>query len=87
MSDQTKSIFKGAWQKLRGIADLRDKVTYVPKDSHTGRERFAKCHELGHQMIPWHKIDPAYLDDAENLSPDVKAVFEQEANWTISPDF
>jgi hypothetical protein len=25
LSAQTKSLFKGAWQKLRGIADLREK--------------------------------------------------------------
>jgi hypothetical protein len=30
--------------------------------------------------IPWHKLDAAYLDDTENLSPDAKVIFEQEAN-------
>jgi Zn-dependent peptidase ImmA (M78 family) len=81
LSAQTKGLFKGAWQKLRGIADLREKVTYVPKDNHTGRELFVKAHELGHQTIPWHKIDPAYLDDVETLSLDAKAIFEREANF------
>ena len=53
LSGKAKGIFIAAKQKLRGIADIREKATYVPKDPNTGRERFAKAHELGHQVIPW----------------------------------
>lgn len=81
LSDQTQSFFKGAWQKLRGIADLREDVNYVPKDTHIGRQLFTQCHELGHQTIPWHRVDAAYLDDSESLSADAKAIFEREANY------
>lgn len=81
LSDRAKSFFKSAKQKLRGIADLREKATYVPRDKNAGRERFAKAHELGHQVIPWHEIDPAYPDDEESLSSDAKGIFEQEANF------
>src|ERR1700724_3537255 len=65
LSERARAFFRSAKQKLRGIADIRDKATYVPRDSNTGRERFAKAHELGHQVIPWHDIDAAYLDDSE----------------------
>lgn len=81
LSDAAKGFFRSAKQKLRGIADLRERATYVPRDPNTRREQFVQAHELGHQIIPWHNIDPAYLDDTESLSPDVKATFEQEANF------
>jgi hypothetical protein len=80
LSEQTKGFFRSAMQKLRGIADLREKTTYIPRDPNTGRELFVKAHELGHQVMPWHAIDTAYLDDNESLSPGAKALFEQEAN-------
>ena len=81
LSDKAKGIFKSAKQKLRGIADLRQRATYIPRDSNPARERFVRAHELGHQVIPWHDIDPTYLDNSESLSPDAKATFEQEANF------
>jgi hypothetical protein len=81
LSEQTKGFFRSAMQKLRGIADLRTKTTYIPPDPKNGRERFVKAHELGHQVMPWHHIDSAYLDDNECLLPTAKATFEQEANF------
>jgi hypothetical protein len=81
LSERAKGVFRSAMQKVRGIADLREKVTYVPKDPHAGRELFAKAHELGHQVMPWHAVDSAYLDDNETLSPRAKVLFEQEANF------
>jgi len=80
LSEQTKGVFRSAMQKLRGIADLREKTTYIPRDQNSGRELFVKAHELGHQVIPWHAIDTAYLDDNESLSPGGKVLFEQQAN-------
>ncbi len=80
LSEQTKGFFRSAMQKLRGIADLREKTTYIPRDQNPGRELFVKAHELGHQVMPWHAIDTAYLDDNELLSPGGKILFEQEAN-------
>jgi hypothetical protein len=81
LSDQAKGFFRSAMQKLRGIADLRTKTTYIPPDPGNGRELFVKAHELGHQVMPWHAIDPAYLDTSEQLSANTKATFEQEANF------
>jgi Zn-dependent peptidase ImmA (M78 family) len=81
LSEKAKSLFRSAKQKLRGIADLREKATYIPRDPNSGRERFVKAHELGHQAIPWHAIDPAYLDDDESLGPSAKGIFEHEANF------
>ena len=81
LSEKAKGVFISARQKLRGIADLRERVTYIPRDPNAGRERFVKVHELAHHVIPWHDIDPAYLDDNESLGPNAKGIFEQEANF------
>ena len=81
LSERAKGFFRSAMQKIRGIADLREKATYVPRDTKAPRERFARAHELGHQVIPWHSIDPAYLDTSETLGRDAKFLFEQEANF------
>lgn len=82
-SEKVKGFFISAKQKIRGIADIRERATYVPRDpnNNTGRERFAKSHELAHQVIPWHDIDPTYLDDNESLGPNAKGIFEHEANF------
>ena len=41
--------------------------TYIPPDPRNGRELFVKAHELGHQVMPWHAVDPAYMDDNESV--------------------
>src|SRR6058998_1802704 len=40
LSHEAPSIFTGLWQKIRGIAGLRDRVVYVPQDRAPARERF-----------------------------------------------
>lgn len=85
LSKKVQNFFLSAKQKIRGIADLRERTSYVPPDpNNIGRERFAKGHELGHNVIPWHNIDPAYLDDDESLGTSAKGVFEHEANFFSS---
>jgi hypothetical protein len=81
LSEKARSSFISAWQKLRGVADLRTRTIYIPQERNTGRKLFVKAHELGHQVIPWHKIDPAYLDDNETLGPRATGIFEHEANF------
>lgn len=68
-------------QKLRGIADLRERVIYVPDTPSSPRVRFTEGHELGHELIPWHNLDPGYLDDDASLSPEAKEEFDLEANF------
>jgi hypothetical protein len=81
LSATARGFFLSAKQKLRGIADLRTRATYIPHDPNTGRKLFVKAHELGHQVIPWHNVDPAYLDDNESVGPSATGVFELEANF------
>jgi hypothetical protein len=79
-----RETFLFAKQKIRGIADLRDRVIYVPNSENQIRSLFPTTHELGHQIISWHNIDPAYLDDEFSLSVDVEEEFDREANFFAS---
>lgn len=80
-----RSVFDAAWDKIRGIADLREKAVYVPRVTSAPRIHFAKCHELGHQVIPWQKINIAYRDDDNSLRSgfigEVEELFDFEANF------
>ncbi len=88
LNESSRSLFRSTLQKVRGIADLRERAVYVPADT-APRQRFAKGHELGHQVIPWHRIGadrvPAfYKDNDYTLSPLVKDLFDIEANFFSS---
>jgi Zn-dependent peptidase ImmA (M78 family) len=76
-----RSVFEAAWDKVRGIADLRERAVYVPKATSAPRIHFAKSHELGHQVLPWQKIRMAYRDDDYSLSSEVQELFDIEANF------
>ena len=80
LSVSARAGFASIWQKLRGIADLRDRVIYVPPTASLPRDLFAKSHEFGHQVIPWHTV-PIYHDDDRSLSQEAEACFEHEANF------
>ena len=85
LGNEASAVFQAAWQKIRGIADLRERVVYVPSDTRSPREFFAKGHELGHQVIPWHKIHRDYYEDDDlTLSPATEKKFEMEANFFSS---
>jgi hypothetical protein len=77
----SRALFEIAWQKIRGIADLRDRVVYVPGAAGGRPTQFPLAHELGHQVIPWHKINLAYRDDDLSLSPEAEEVLDAEANF------
>ena len=72
--------FNSIWQKIRGIADLRERVTYVDENTTQPRIRFAKGHELGHQVLPWHRLDPGRFDDDKSLTCEAEEIFDTEAN-------
>ncbi len=84
LKNAAKETFKSAIQKVRGIADLRDRVIYIPRQDNPLRQVFPKAHDLGHQVLPWHTINPAYLDDDITLSPDIEDQWEKEANFFAS---
>ncbi|HTO77371.1 MAG TPA: ImmA/IrrE family metallo-endopeptidase [Thermoanaerobaculia bacterium] len=74
------SVFLSAWEKVRGIADLRTRAIYIPGTTNFRRKLWAKTHELGHHVLPWQQVNTAYRDDSYSLSPDAAELFDQEAN-------
>ena len=36
---------------------------------------------MGHQVTPWHNVDPAHLDDDKSFFGNVQNQFEKEANF------
>jgi hypothetical protein len=81
LGDQARATFLRAMQKIRGIADLRARVVYVPRRDHDPRILFAQGHELGHQCMEWHNVNRAYQDDDYSLSYAAKVLLEREANY------
>jgi hypothetical protein len=76
----TRSRLVSILQKVRGIADLRERVVYVDETQSHPRVLFTKGHELGHEILPWHKLDPALFDDDKSLSCEAEEDFDIEAN-------
>jgi hypothetical protein len=79
-SQAAKNTISAIWSKVRGAADLKRRVIFMPDDDKQPRMLFARAHELGHQTLPWHYIRSEFLDDDRTLSPSVSAQFEIEAN-------
>jgi Zn-dependent peptidase ImmA (M78 family) len=81
LAASARNGFQLALQKIRGIADLRERVVHVPNNSTPPRLLFAKGHELGHQVIPWQQMNIGYQDDNFSLSPETEDLFDIEANF------
>jgi uncharacterized protein DUF955 len=88
LNEQSQGWFRSALQKMRGIADLRQRAIYVPSDK-APRQLFASAHEFGHEEIPWHhvvtnEVAAFYTDDDYSLGPNVQEKFDIEANFFAS---
>ena len=81
LSKAAKTTFEGAFRSIRGIADLRDDVVYIPQGQTDVRDRFARAHEISHQTIPWHDNTDPYIDTSLTLFPEAKEEFEREASY------
>jgi hypothetical protein len=76
-----REAFLATLQKVRGIADLRERAIYIPTETSQRRRRFVQAHELGHQVIPWHSVNVGYRDDDLSLTGDAQELFDIEANF------
>src|SRR5436853_2052499 len=79
-SERARRLVMGAMNQVRGAADLKKRVVFVPQDDTKPRLLFARAHELGHQVLDWHYLNSDYLDSNRMLSPYWKDQFEVEAN-------
>jgi IrrE N-terminal-like domain len=65
--------------KVLGALDFREHVIYLDRNQPTERQRFHLGHELGHDVLPWHR-DAYYGDDRFTLDPDTRDQLEAEAS-------
>jgi len=77
---RARQLVMNVINEVRGAADLKKRVVFVPQDDTKPRLLFARAHELGHRMLDWHHVNPDYLDSTHTLSQRCKDYFELEAN-------
>jgi Zn-dependent peptidase ImmA (M78 family) len=75
--------FNRMLKKVLGAFDREEKIIYVDPSLPNVKQNFIKLHETGHGVIPWQR-EIKYQDNIYTLSPDVKEVFEAEANYFAS---
>lgn len=76
--------FKRGLAKIRGVLDRSEKIIYLDLKQHASKQKFVKLHEVGHELCGWQGNMLKYLDDDENLDPDINDLFEAEANYFAS---
>lgn len=69
--------------KLVALLDRRERAIHLAPGGLVVQDRFHQCHELGHDLCPWHD-ERYYLDGAHTLDPAVRALFEREANYAAT---
>ena len=67
-------------RRLEGVIDFRSNEVWVNPDIHPMKQRFVGAHEVGHKLLEWQRDTFAYLDDGSRLRPDVRDLFERQAN-------
>jgi transcriptional regulator with XRE-family HTH domain/Zn-dependent peptidase ImmA (M78 family) len=67
-------------RKLQGVIDFRTDEVWVNPDLHPMKQRFVKAHEAGHKVLTWQRDTFAFLDDRRRLRPDVRDLYECQAN-------
>ncbi len=66
--------------KVEAALDRPARQVHVVSSHIEGRRRLSICHEIGHDILPWHE-ELYYMDCAEHLEPGVQIMLEQEANY------
>lgn len=68
------------WRRLQGVIDFRSDEVWVNPELHPMKQRFVQAHEAGHKLLTWQRDTFAFLDDGRRLRPDVRDLFERQAN-------
>lgn len=68
------------WSRLQGMIHFGSGEVWINPDMYPQRQRFVLGHEIGHYVLPEHREIFAYLDDETRLRPDVRDLFERQAN-------
>jgi Zn-dependent peptidase ImmA (M78 family) len=69
--------------KMLAMLDRTERIVHLRSDGLEVQNRFSTCHEVGHDLCPWHS-ELYYVDSREQLSPNVRSLFEREANYAAA---
>lgn len=81
---KSELLIRSGLAKVRGVLDRREKIIYLDLNQLEQKQRFVKLHEAGHELLTWQNKLHDFLDDDETLDPDIKELFEAEANFFAS---
>jgi transcriptional regulator with XRE-family HTH domain len=69
-----------ALNMILGSIRFDTRSVYLQPDMYRLRKRFVHAHEIGHEMLPWHRELYAFLDDKTRIRSDVNDRYERQAN-------
>lgn len=78
-NEKAKSVF----HKIKAILCLSNNQILIAEDIHPAKESFAKGHELGHFIIPWHR-EILYACSEYDLDHRTREIMEREANFSAA---
>jgi hypothetical protein len=75
-----RAVMQRLGGRILGLLDRRTREVHLdPAINLEGRRRFIRLHEAGHDSLPWQG-DLAFADNSRTLSPQVRQLWELEAN-------
>ncbi|WP_166680280.1 helix-turn-helix domain-containing protein [Kribbella sp. VKM Ac-2566] len=69
-----------ALELILGSVQFDSREVYLQKGLYHLKHRFVHAHEIGHDLLPWHRELYASLDDKTRLKPEVHDQYERQAN-------
>jgi len=80
LRDRFGDLVDRALHMIVGSIRFDTRGVYLQPDMWWLRKRFVQAHEIGHEMLPWHRDLYAFLDDKTRIRPDVNDRYERQAN-------
>ena len=80
LRDRFGDLVDKAMGMILGSVRFDARTVYVKPDMYRLKQRFVQAHEIGHEMLPWHRELFAFLDDKQRVRPDVNDRYERQAN-------
>ena len=80
-----KSAVLRVGKKVKAIVSVTKQLILLSDDLPSAKHPFAKGHELGHAVLPWHK-DVLYVCDEHDLSPATRLQMMSAplASWSMT---
>jgi transcriptional regulator with XRE-family HTH domain len=80
LRDRFGDLVDKALDLILGSVRFDDRSVYLKPDLYWLRKRFVQSHEIGHEMLPWHRELYVFLDDKARLSERINDTYERQAN-------